>query len=224
MLIVGRDALTRTDSEAILGKLKGVANKLGFVNSETGWNGFNVLHRSQGEVNALELGIRIKPSTGKHKVIFLLGCDNYITPSDIPTDAFVVYIVVFFLILGISRWPRRSVCWCHSSSCSLHGKIRNIWYFLLLFQWILRVEFKWVTKSHPQQVKLKNNGKFSELCQRNVEFHCLTTACRSWEPEFMRLLLTCWNTITLKQVFTEKSPQNSMAQINRSTKTNHSLT
>jgi hypothetical protein len=57
-----------------------------------------------------------------------------------------------------------------------------------------------------------------------VEFHYLTTACRSWEPEFMRLLLTCWNTITLKQVFTEKSPQNSMAQINRSTKTNHSLT
>ena len=33
MLVVGRDALTRTDSEAILSKLKGVANKLGFVNS-----------------------------------------------------------------------------------------------------------------------------------------------------------------------------------------------
>ncbi len=48
MLIVGRDALTRADSSAILGKVKSVANKLGFVNSETGWNGFNVLHRSQG--------------------------------------------------------------------------------------------------------------------------------------------------------------------------------
>lgn len=127
MLIVGRDALTRTDSEAILGKLKGVANKLGFVNSETGWNGFNVLHRSQGEVNALELGIRLKPATGKHKVIFLLGCDNYITPSDIPTDAFVAYIVTFVLMIGISRWPRRSICWRHFASCSLHVKIRNLW-------------------------------------------------------------------------------------------------
>ena len=71
-----------------------MANKLGFVNSETGWNGFNILHRSQGEVNALELGIQFKPAKGDHKVIFLLGCDNYITPSDIPKDAFVVYIVI----------------------------------------------------------------------------------------------------------------------------------
>lgn len=103
MLIVGRDALNRADGEAILGKVKSMANKLGFVNSETGWNGFNILHRSQGEVNALELGIRFKPSTNKHKVIFLLGCDNYISPSDIPSDAFVVYIVLFDLISGISR-------------------------------------------------------------------------------------------------------------------------
>lgn len=93
MLIVGRDALNRADGEALLGKIKTMSNRLGFVNSETGWNGFNILHRSQGEVNALELGIRFKPSTNKHKVIFLLGCDNYISPSDIPNDAFVVYIV-----------------------------------------------------------------------------------------------------------------------------------
>ena len=31
----------------------------------------------------------------KPKVIFLLGCDNYIVPSDIPKDAFVVYIGSF---------------------------------------------------------------------------------------------------------------------------------
>ena len=97
MLIVGRDALTRADGEALLGKIKSMANKLGFVNSETGWNGLNILHRSQGEVNALELGIRFKPSANKHKVIFLLGCDNYISPSDIPSDAFVVYIVIIYL-------------------------------------------------------------------------------------------------------------------------------
>lgn len=71
-----------------------MANKLGFVNSETGWNGFNILHRSQGEVNALELGVKFTPSTNNHKVIFLLGCDNYISVNDIPKDAFVVYIVI----------------------------------------------------------------------------------------------------------------------------------
>jgi len=57
MMIVGRDALTRKDSEAILKKSKLVANELGFINSENGWNGYNVLNRSQGEINALELGI-----------------------------------------------------------------------------------------------------------------------------------------------------------------------
>lgn len=95
MMIVGRDALTRPDSAAILQKAKTIANNLGFVNQEKGWNGFNVLHRSQGEINALELGIKFRPIEGKPKVLFLLGCDNYITPSDIPKDAFVVYIGSF---------------------------------------------------------------------------------------------------------------------------------
>lgn len=36
--------------------------------------------------------MRLKPATNKSKVIFLLGCDNYITADDIPSDAFVVYI------------------------------------------------------------------------------------------------------------------------------------
>lgn len=48
-------------------------------------------------MNALELGIKIKPVNSKPKVIFLLGCDNYITPTDIPNDAFVVYIVIFYI-------------------------------------------------------------------------------------------------------------------------------
>lgn len=103
MVIIGRDALTRADGETILAKTKAMANKLGFVNSETGWNGFNILHRSQGEINALELGLRLKPATNKSKVIFLLGCDNYITADDIPSDAFVIYIVIFYLIIGFSR-------------------------------------------------------------------------------------------------------------------------
>lgn len=94
-MIIGRDALSRPDSAAILQKAKSVASNLGFINQEKGWNGFNVLHRSQGEINALELGIRFKPMEGKPKIIFLLGCDNNIVPQDIPKDAFVVYIGSF---------------------------------------------------------------------------------------------------------------------------------
>ena len=48
LMIIGRDALTRSDSAAILQTAKTAANNLGFVNSEKGWNGFNVLQRSQG--------------------------------------------------------------------------------------------------------------------------------------------------------------------------------
>lgn len=51
------------------------------------------MHRSQGQINALELGIDFKPIDHAPKVIFLLGCDNNITPEDIPKGSFVVYIV-----------------------------------------------------------------------------------------------------------------------------------
>ena len=41
----------------------------------------------------MELGIDFKPIDHAPKVIFLLGCDNNITPEDIPKGSFVVYIV-----------------------------------------------------------------------------------------------------------------------------------
>jgi NADH dehydrogenase (ubiquinone) Fe-S protein 1 len=52
-MIVGYDALTRIDSESILKRTKSIANTYKFVNSENGWNGFNILHRNQGQINAL---------------------------------------------------------------------------------------------------------------------------------------------------------------------------
>jgi len=97
MMIIGKDALSRTDSKAILATVRQIASNYNFVNAESGWNGFNVLHRSQGEINALELGLDLTPISGPPKVIFLFGCDNDIAPSDIPKDAFVVYIVYFWL-------------------------------------------------------------------------------------------------------------------------------
>lgn len=93
MMIVGYDALTRSDSHSILNAARSIAETYKFINPSNGWNGFNVLHRSQGEINALELGLDFKPISVKPKVIFLLGCDNNISPEDIPADAFIVYIV-----------------------------------------------------------------------------------------------------------------------------------
>lgn len=47
-MIVGYDTLTRSDSHTILNTAKAIAESYKFINAENGWNGFNVLHRSQG--------------------------------------------------------------------------------------------------------------------------------------------------------------------------------
>ena len=80
LLIIGHDTLTRVDTQAILNASKQLANNYKFINTENGWNGYNVLHRNQGQINALELGLDFKPIAHNPKVIFLLGCDNNITP------------------------------------------------------------------------------------------------------------------------------------------------
>ena len=95
LMIVGHDVLTRSDSHAVLNSVRNIANSYKFINAEEGWNGFNILHRSIGHVNALELGLDFRPVQKAPKVIFLLGCDNNISPEDIPKDSFVVYIVLF---------------------------------------------------------------------------------------------------------------------------------
>lgn len=92
MMIVGHDTLTRSDSHGILNNARKIANEYKFINAEEGWNGYNILHRNIGQINALELGIDFRVSQQKPKVIFLLGCDNNINPEDIPQDSFVVYI------------------------------------------------------------------------------------------------------------------------------------
>lgn len=43
----------------------------------------------------MELGIQFKPLQHSPKIIFLLGCDNNISPQDIPKNSFVVYIGSF---------------------------------------------------------------------------------------------------------------------------------
>ena len=78
MLILGKDVLTRKDGTAIVDKCKQLALNSKFINPEIGWNGFNVLNRHMGEINALELGLDLTVKTTNPKVIFLLGSDNNI--------------------------------------------------------------------------------------------------------------------------------------------------
>lgn len=108
LMIIGYDTLTRVDTQAILETTKSIANTYKFINAENGWNGYNVLHRNQGQINALELGVDFTPIRTPPKVIFLLGCDNNITPEDIPKNAFVVYIVTLPSLRGPTETRERS--------------------------------------------------------------------------------------------------------------------
>lgn len=94
MVLLGSDVLARTDGAIIHDKLKSIANNSPVINTENGWNGFNVLHKDIARVGALDVGV--SPSTPEDvknsKVVVLLGADNDINTSDIPKDAFVVYI------------------------------------------------------------------------------------------------------------------------------------
>jgi NADH dehydrogenase (ubiquinone) Fe-S protein 1 len=92
MIIVGANTLEREDGAEILNTLKTIANKGNVISSENSWNGFNILHKEVGRINALELGINPQAVSKKSKLIFILGADNNLKPSDIPEDAFVVYL------------------------------------------------------------------------------------------------------------------------------------
>lgn len=92
MILVGANTLEREDGAAIYETLKTIANKHKVISEEASWNGFNVLHKEIGRINALELGISSTPTKAASKLIFILGADNNLNPNDIPEDAFVVYL------------------------------------------------------------------------------------------------------------------------------------
>ena len=101
MLILGADLLTRKDGAVILYYAKKIAEKYGLIKED--WNGFNLLIKSTGLINGLEVGFT--PSTantdvnsilqncqkGEIKVVFLHGVDDEIDFTKLE-NAFVVYI------------------------------------------------------------------------------------------------------------------------------------
>jgi len=100
MIIVGQNALARSDGAQILAGLKTIAEKTDIVTSD--WNGFNVLHKAAARVAGLDLGLipgeegldvaGIQDAAGKGGLdtIFLLGADEL--DASAFGDAFVVYI------------------------------------------------------------------------------------------------------------------------------------
>lgn len=99
MVIVGQGALVREDGGAILGLVRKLVDRYGFIQDD--WNGFNVLHTAAARVGGLELGL--VPGEGGHDVsgimdacrsgaidtLFLLGADEIDMTA--LGDAFVIY-------------------------------------------------------------------------------------------------------------------------------------
>lgn len=92
MILTGARTLERTDGQAIQSALSTIALHSPVINESLGWNGFNVLHKDGARVGALDVGVSNNYNQNlKPKFVFILGADN-IRTSDIPEDAFVVYL------------------------------------------------------------------------------------------------------------------------------------
>ena len=101
MLIIGQGALTRNDGAAILDLARTTANKLGMIDENKGWNGFNLLHTAAARVGGLDLGfvpgsngrdvasILEGAESGDIKAVYLLGADEFNTLK--LNDSFVIY-------------------------------------------------------------------------------------------------------------------------------------
>lgn len=100
MIILGEDAISRKDGEAIISISQKIAEKYNAVRED--WNGFNILHKAAGRVGALDVGfvpgkggkdlskIISSASEGDIKVIIMLGGDEIDMPKF--DKAFVIYI------------------------------------------------------------------------------------------------------------------------------------
>jgi NADH-quinone oxidoreductase subunit G len=100
MIIVGIDAVSRPDGEAILEQTMLMAEKVGAIRED--YIGFNVLNRASARVAGMGMGfvpnkssinvetILNNASSGRIKMLFLLGADEIDTSK--LKDCFVVYI------------------------------------------------------------------------------------------------------------------------------------
>lgn len=97
MIIIGEDAVSRSDGQEILEICKAIAKKY-MINDN--WNGFNFLAKSTGLINGLNLGFKSdngiddilnKAEKGEIKLLFLHGVNHEIDLHKLQ-NCFVVYI------------------------------------------------------------------------------------------------------------------------------------
>ncbi len=97
MVVLGAGALRRPDGAAVIGAVRKLANHFGLVRQD--WNGFNVLHCAASRVGGLDLGLTAAggigailddAASGKAKVVFLMGADEFDTAK--LKNTFVIYL------------------------------------------------------------------------------------------------------------------------------------
>lgn len=101
MIIIGQGALAREDGAAIQALTHQIAEAYGVVDTNKGWNGYNVLHTAASRVAGLDIGfvpgegglathdIVAAAGNGDVEVVYLLGADEIDTQA--LGNAFVVY-------------------------------------------------------------------------------------------------------------------------------------
>ncbi len=99
MIVLGEEALSRPDGDAVLALAAKLAAETGALAKD--WLGFCVLHRAAGRVAALDLGfvpgaggkataeILEGVKKGRFDVLYLLGADEF--EMERPSDTFVIY-------------------------------------------------------------------------------------------------------------------------------------
>ncbi|GIX70403.1 NADH-ubiquinone oxidoreductase 75 kDa subunit, mitochondrial [Caerostris extrusa] len=92
MIILGSEALQRSDGEAILALVQQIAINCSKSSSS---HTFGILHRVAGQVGALDVGYKSNPEEIEKlqpKVLFLFGADEGVISRDqLPSDCFVIY-------------------------------------------------------------------------------------------------------------------------------------
>jgi NADH dehydrogenase/NADH:ubiquinone oxidoreductase subunit G len=112
MIMVSSDVLRRKDGKEIESVLHKLCCDYKVINTETKWNGYNVILKSAAEAGAHEIGLTSNLSEEEMKrpikLVYLLNADDNL--EDIPSDAYVIYQVILMLSVGVS-WR----CWSSKS-------------------------------------------------------------------------------------------------------------
>jgi len=93
MIIVSSDILRRKDGKEIERILYKLCCDYKVINTETKWNGYNVILKSAAEAGAYDIGLTSNLSEEEMKrpikLVYLLNADDNL--EDIPSDAYVIY-------------------------------------------------------------------------------------------------------------------------------------